>query len=227
MGGTGTSSNDAGEIWHMLDQRMRIPSTLVEIDRFNSVTITGYNIIIMPEGSYSNMDKQAQDKLRAWISNGGTVLAFENAGKFLSAAGITKTIYRSNETKYDSTAMLAYNMRSDEIRAKDMPGSIFEARIDNTHPLCYGYRGKTISIFKANTLFMDQNNNPYDSPVLLTENSLQSGYLHKNFIDKLKGSAIVNTESIGRGKVITYSDNMNFRAFWFGTSKLFLNGLFF
>ncbi len=227
MGGTGTSSNDAGEIWHMLDQRMQIPSTLVEIDRFNSVTITGYNIIIMPEGSYNNIDKQAQDKLRAWISNGGTVMAFENAGKFLSTAGITKTIYRSNETKYDSTAMLAYNMRSDEIRAKDMPGSIFEARIDNTHPLCYGYRSKTISIFKANTLFMDQNNNPYDSPVLLTENSLQSGYLHKNFIDKLKGSAIVNTESIGRGKVITYSDNMNFRAFWFGTSKLFLNGLFF
>lgn len=108
-----------------------------------------------------------------------------------------------------------------------MPGSIFEARVDNTHPLCYGYRSKTISIFKANTLFMDQNNNPYDSPVLLTENSLQSGYLHKKFIDKLKGSAIVNTESIGRGKVITYSDNMNFRAFWFGTSKLFLNGLFF
>ncbi len=227
MGGTGTSSNDAGEIWHMLDQRMKIPSTLVEIDRFNSVAITGYNIIIMPEGSYNNMDKQAQDKLRTWISNGGTVMAFENAGKFLATAGITKTIYRSDETKYDSTAMLAYNMRSDEIRAKEMPGSIFEARIDQTHPLCYGYRTKSISIFKANTLFMDQNNNPYDSPVLLTENSLQSGYLHKNYIDKLKGSAIVNTESIGRGKVITYSDNMNFRAFWFGTGKLFLNGLFF
>lgn len=227
LGGTGTSGNDAGEIWHMLDQRMRIPSTLVEIDRFNSVTITGYNIIIMPEGSYNNLDRQAQEKLRAWISNGGTVMAFENAGKFLSNAGITKTIYRSDEAKYDSTAMLAYNMRSDEMRAKEMPGSIFEARIDYTHPLCYGYRSKTISIFKANTLFMDQNNNPYDSPVLLTDNPLQSGYLHKSYTEKVKGSAIINTENIGRGKVITYSDNMNFRAFWFGTSKLFLNGLFF
>lgn len=227
MGGAGTSSNDAGEIWHMLDQRMRIPSTLVEIERFNNVSITGYNIIILPEGTYQTMDKQAQEKLRNWISNGGTVLAFENAGKFLSNVGITKTIYRSDEAKYDSTLMLAYNMRSDETRAKEMPGSIFEARIDNSHPLCYGYRGKSVSIFKANTLFMDQNNNPYDSPVLLTENPLLSGYLHKSYTEKLKGSAVINMETIGRGKVITYSDNMNFRAFWFGTSKLFLNSLFF
>lgn len=108
-----------------------------------------------------------------------------------------------------------------------MPGSIFEAKIDPTHPLCYGYRGKTMSIFKANTLFMDQNNNPYDSPVLLTDNPLQSGYLFREHKEKLRGSAIVNIENIGRGKVITYSDDMNFRAFWFGTSKLFLNGVFF
>lgn len=227
LGGNGTSSNDAGEIWHMLDQRMKIPAAILETERFNAAGITGYNIIIMPEGSYNNMDKAAQDKLRAWITNGGIVLAFENAGKFLATTGITKTIYRSDENKTDSTAVFPYYLRSDETRAKEMPGSIFEARIDNTHPLCYGYRTKTMSIFKANTLFMDQNNNPYDSPVLLTDNPLQSGYLYREHRDKLKGSAVVNIENIGRGKVITYSDDMNFRAFWFGTSKLFLNGLFF
>jgi hypothetical protein len=227
LGGNGTSSNDAGEIWHMLDQRMKIPATIVEVDRFNSTGIAGYNVIILPEGSYSNMDKAAQDKLRAWVTNGGTVLAFENAGKFLATTGITKTIYKSDESKTDSTAVFPFYLRSDEIRAKEMPGSIFEARLDPTHPLCYGYRGKTMSIFKANTLFMDQNNNPYDSPVLLTDNPLQSGYLFRDYKDKLKGSAVANVETIGRGKVITYSDNLNFRAFWFGTSKLFLNGLFF
>ena len=227
MGGTGVSGNDAGEIWHMLDQRMRIPSTLIEVERLNAVSINSYNIIIMPEGTYRNMDKAAQDKLKAWITNGGTVLAFENAGVFLSASGITKTIYKADELKGDTTVMLAYNMRADETRAREMPGSIFEARIDMTHPICYGYHTKTVSIFKANTLFMDQNNNPYDSPVILTDNPLQSGYLHKSYVDKIKNNAIVNIENIGRGKVITYSENMNFRAFWFGTSKLFLNGLFF
>jgi hypothetical protein len=184
-------------------------------------------VIIMPEGAYTSLDKIAQDKLRAWINSGGTVLAFENAGRFLAANGITHTLYLNDQSKNDSTAMLSFHLRSDEIRAKEMPGSIFEAVIDPTHPLCYGYRTKTISVFKANTLFMDQNNNPYDSPVLLTGNPLQSGYLHRDYKEKIKGSAIVNIETIGRGKVITYSDNMNFRSFWFGTNKLLLNGLFF
>ena len=30
----------------------------------------------------------------------------------------------------------------------------------------------------------------------------------------------------GRGLVVQLADNPNFRSFWFGTSKLFLNGIF-
>jgi len=32
---------------------------------------------------------------------------------------------------------------------------------------------------------------------------------------------------IGSGKVINLADNPNFRAFWFGTNKLFANAIFF
>jgi len=227
MGGAGTSSNDCGEIWHLLDQRMRIPATMVEVERLSGVTISGYNVIIMPEGNYGNMEKSDIEKLRNWVSNGGTLIAMEGAGKFLSAAGLTRTLYRNAESRADSNAMYPYYLRSDEIRAREMAGSIFEAKIDPTNPLCYGYRTNNISVFKANTLFMDQNNNPYDSPVLLTDQPLQSGYLHRSYKDKLSGAAIVNAENIGRGKVITFSDNTNFRAFWFGTMKLFMNAIFF
>jgi hypothetical protein len=227
IGGNGSSSNDVGEIWHLLDQRMKIPVTIVETDRLNAIGLNSYNCIIMPEGQYNTMDKPIQEKLRSWIGNGGALLAFENAGKFLATNGITKTIYKSDEIKNDSTATLPYNKRVEERRSLEIPGSIFEAIIDTTHPLCYGYRGKNLSVFKANTLFMDQNNNPYDSPVLLTNSPLQCGYLHRSQMDKLKGTAIVNIENIGRGKVITFSDNMCFRAFWFGTNKLLINALFF
>jgi len=227
MGGAGTSSNDCGEIWHLLDQRMRIPATMVEVERLSGVTISGYNVIIMPEGNYGNMEKSDIEKLRNWVSNGGTLIALEGAGKFLSSAGLTRTLYRNAESRVDSNAMYPYYLRSDETRAREMAGSIFEAKIDPTHPLCYGYRTSNISVFKANTLFMDQNNNPYDSPVLLTDQPLQSGYLHRSYKDKLSRAAIVNTENIGRGKVITFSDNTNFRAFWFGTMKLFMNAIFF
>ncbi len=227
VGGTGVSSNDAGEIWHLLDQRLRIPVTLVETDRLTSVNLGNYTTLILPEGNYGALGKAAQERLQQWVSNGGTLLAFENAGRFLSAAGITKTLYKTADGKTDTTLVLPYYLRSDETRAREMPGSIFEAFMDPTHPLCYGYREKTISIFKANTLFMDKNNDPYATPVQLSSNPLQSGYLHRNYTEAVKQMAVVNVENVGRGKVITYNENMAFRAFWTGTMKLLINGIFF
>jgi hypothetical protein len=227
FGGTGTSATDVGEIWHLMDQRFGIPVSIVDVDRFNAINTARYNVIIMPSGSYSNLDKNAQDKLRTWIAGGGTLIATEDATNWLARNGMTKVIFRDAADKKDTTAMLPYYLRSDEQRAKDMAGSLFEAKLDPTHPLCYGYGQNTVSIFKSNTLFMDQNNDPYDSPVMYTDNPLQSGYLYRGYRDKVKNSAVVNIDQLGRGRVISMVDNLNFRAFWLGTSKIFLNAVVF
>lgn len=227
FGGTGTSATDVGEIWHMIDIRYQMPVSIVDVERFNSINADKYNVIIMPSGSYNNLNKSAQDKLKEWISAGGTLVATEDATKWLATNGFTKVIFRNAEEKRDTTLQLPYYLRSDEMRAKDMAGSLFEAQLDLTHPLAYGYRQPSVSIFKSNTLFMDQNNNPYDSPVMYTENPLQSGYLYRGYKEVVKKSAAINIDAVGRGKVISMVDNLNFRAFWLGTSKLFMNAVFF
>lgn len=227
FGGNGTSATDVGEIWHMIDIRYNIPVSIVDVDRFNSINADRYNVIIMPSGSYNNLTKPAQDKLKEWISGGGTLVATEDATKWLSTNGFTRVIFKTADEKRDTTLQLPYYLRSDEMRAKDMAGSLFEAKMDLTHPLAYGYRDPSVSIFKSNTLFMDQNNNPYDSPVMYTDNPLQSGYLYRGYKDVVKKTAAINIDGVGRGKVISMVDNLNFRAFWLGTSKLFMNAVFF
>ena len=227
FGGNGTSATDVGEIWHLMDQRFGIPVSIVDVDRFNAINTARYNVIIMPSGSYSNLDKNAQDKLRTWIAGGGTLIATEDATNWLAKNGMTKVLFRDAADKKDSTAMLPYYLRSDEQRAKDMAGSLFEAKLDPTHPLCYGYNQNTVTVFKSNTLFMDQNNDPYDSPVMYTDNPLQSGYLYRGYRDKVKNTAVVNIDQLGRGRVVSMVDNLNFRAFWLGTSKIFLNAVVF
>ncbi|MBX9893037.1 MAG: zinc carboxypeptidase [Chitinophagaceae bacterium] len=227
FGGTGTSATDVGEIWHLMDQRFGIPVSIVDVDRFNAINTARYNVIIMPSGSYNNLDKNAQDKLRTWIAGGGTLIATEDATNWLAKNGMTKVLFRDAADKKDSTAMLPYYLRSDEQRAKDMAGSLFEAKLDPTHPLCYGYNQNTVTVFKSNTLFMDQNNDPYDSPVMYTDNPLQSGYLYRGYRDKVKNTAVVNIDQVGRGRVVSMVDNLNFRAFWLGTSKIFLNAVVF
>nr|WP_294991680.1 M14 family metallopeptidase [uncultured Sediminibacterium sp.] len=227
FGGTGTSATDVGEIWHMIDVRYKMPVSIVDVDRFNSINADKYNVIIMPSGSYNNLNKSAQDKLREWVSAGGTLVATEDATRWLSTNGFTRVIFKNSGEKRDSTLQLPYYLRSDEMRAKDMAGSLFEARLDLTHPIAYGYRDPSVTIFKSNTLFMDQNNSPYDSPVMYTENPLQSGYLYRGYKEVVKKTAAINIDGVGRGKIISMVDNLNFRAFWLGTSKMFMNAVFF
>jgi hypothetical protein len=225
--GTGTSPTDAGEIWHLLDTRFNMPVTIVDVERFAAITPSKYNVIIMPSGTYTNLNKDAQDKLKVWVTAGGTLIATEDAVRFLATNGFTKVLFKDAADKKDSTLQLPYYLRSDEQRAKEMTGSIFEARLDLTHPLCYGYHEPTVSIFKSNTLFMDQNNDPYDSPVMYTDNPLQSGYLYRGYKDKIKNTAAINIDVVGKGKIISMVDNLNFRAFWLGTSKMFMNAVYF
>lgn len=227
FGGTGTSANDVGEIWHMLDVRFKIPVSIVDVERFGNINPSRYNVIIMPSGSYSNLDKGAQEKLRTWVAGGGTLIATEDATKWLANNNFTKVLFRSTEGKKDSTLQLPYFLRSDETRAKDMTGSLFEAKVDLTHPLGYGYSSPYLSVFKSNTLFMDKNNGAYDSPVMYTDNPLQSGYIYRDYKNLVKNTAVVNIDNIGRGRVVSMVDNLNFRAFWLGTSKLFMNAVYF
>lgn len=225
--GNGTSATDVGEIWHLLDTRYNLPVVNVDVERFSNITINHYNVMIMPSGSYTTLNKEAQEKLKTWINNGGVLIATEDAVKFLASNGFTKVAFKSAIDKRDSTINLPYNLRSDEIRAKDMTGSIFEAKMDLTHPMCYGYSKPLISIFKSSTLFMLQNNLPYDSPVMFTDNPLQSGYVYKGYKNKIANTSSINIDVLGKGKIISMVDNLNFRAFWLGTSKLFMNGIFF
>ena len=48
--GHGASFREAGEIWHLLDQRYRVPVTKVDISSINSIDISRYNTIIMEIG---------------------------------------------------------------------------------------------------------------------------------------------------------------------------------
>jgi hypothetical protein len=56
---------------------------------------------------------------------------------------------------------------------------------------------------------------------------LVSGYISEENLKLLKGTSAFKAARFGKGKVIYFTDNPNFRAFWLGTSKLMLNAIFF
>ena len=74
---------------------------------------------------------------------------------------------------------------------------------------------------------MEPSENPYANPLVYTDSPLASGYLHPTNLEGLKNGGVIRISSLGRGRIVGFADNMNFRAFWFGTNKLYLNAIFF
>jgi len=222
--GNGVNALDAGEVWHLLDQRMNIPSTHLEITSFNRTEIDKYNTIILVSGNYGELNKE---KLKSWVQAGGTLIITEDAVTWAAQSGISDVKFKKAKPPVDSLQKKRYIDREQIDGAQRVTGAIFGAEADLTHPLTYGYSQSTISLFKANSVFMEKSKNPYATPFYYGANPMQSGWVSKENKDAIKNSAAVIVNTVGGGRVINIADNPNFRAFWLGGTKLFMNAIFF
>ena len=74
---------------------------------------------------------------------------------------------------------------------------------------------------------LEQVRNKISCPFVYNDQPLLSGYSSDENIDRIKNSPASVVSSFGVGKVICLVDNPNFRAFWYGTNRLFINAVFF
>lgn len=221
--GDGVNSYDVGEAWHLLDNRFNIKATLVTTDNFNRANLNRYNVIVMADGSYNSLSKE---KMRNWVQQGGTVVGMGEAIKWLSTNQIGNISIKKDD-KTDTLSQKPYATLENTTGAQVIGGAIFETTLDLTHPIAYGYTDAQMPIFRSNTLFLERSKSPYANPVMYTKNPLMAGYISKPNLQKLKGTPAVDISTLGSGRVIAMPDNPNFRAFWYGTNKLFLNSIFF
>ena len=222
--GPGVFATDAGEVWHLLDQRFNIPATHLEPVMFNRIDLSKYNTIIMVGGNYADLNK---DKLRAWVQNGGVLITCEEAVTWAAQNGITNVTTKKLKSAVDSSGRLSYLEREQVDGSQQMSGAIFTAELDPTHPLAFGYHQPAVSLFKANKVFLEKSKNPYSTTFYYKDKPLQSGWISKENYDAVKNSAAVVVSAVGTGRVVNIADNPNFRAFWLGSSKLFMNAIFF
>ncbi len=224
--GDGVRSYDAGEIWHLMDQRYEIPLTLLAAEDLGGADLNRYNVMVMVSGRYNSLSESARDKLRRWVREGGTLIAFGSAMSYLNGAGLGNFEFNS-PTKDDSTRQRPYALLSETRGAQEIGGSIFRTRADLTHPLLYGYYNETIPLFKNDENFLVPASNPFANPLLFTYDPLMSGYISSSNAKAISNSSAIGINALGRGRIIGFNSNVAFRAFWYGTNKLLLNAMFY
>jgi hypothetical protein len=222
--GDGIRSYDAGEIWHLFDTRYNMELTKIDLSYLNSVDLSKYTDIILPSANGNAINNGNTDKLKEWVKDGGTLIGYRNMAEWFN-----KNEFMKLEFKKDSLIgkNINFEQKNDFRGAQVTGGAIFEATVDRTHPINFGYKNNKISLFRNTNVYIKPDKNSYNNPITYTNDPLLSGYISEENLEMLKNSVPFQAQSLGSGKVIAFTDNTNFRAFWYGTNKLLMNAIFF
>lgn len=221
--GDGISPSDAGEIWHLFDQRFDMHITKLDVANVRRVDLSKYTTIIVP--NTSSLRNVIESKLKEWTINGGVLIGYKNTARWLANNKFLKLEFKKSDDK--GVSNISFENRNLHFGAQVIGGAIFEANIDRSHPINFGYKNDNIALFRNSRLFIKPDKNSFNNPITYTDSPLLSGYISIPNLELLKGSVPFKASNLGRGKVIVFTDNTNFRAFWFGTNKLLMNAVFF
>jgi hypothetical protein len=183
--------------------------------------------MVIVSGVYSLLDKNATDRIKAWVQNGNTLITIKGGAEWAIRNGFTKEKLVVSDTLKGMLARQDFD-RSTEIEgAKALGGSIFRVDLDTTHPIGFGFTNRKLAVYKNGLTFLQNSSNPYSTVAQYTSEPLIGGYVHPTTLKKLRGSASVLVSAEGVGRVVMFADEPNFRGTWYGTNKLFLNALFY
>jgi hypothetical protein len=221
--GDGMTSYDAGEIWHLLDTRYDIIATKLDIKSFSKADLGRYNTIIMVNSS-SGLNEKNIKKLKSWIQDGGTLVAYKKTLRWLNSKELMTIDFKKKKLIAKN---ISFEEKGDFRGAQVIGGAIFESKLDRSHPVNFGYKNDKLALFRNSTLFVNADKNSYNNPIQYTKNPLLSGYISAENLDSISGTVPLKIGKIGRGTIVAFTDNTNFRAFWYGTNKLLMNAIFF
>lgn len=112
-----------------------------------------------------------------------------------------------------------------------VPGAIMRATVDRTTYLTYGYEDAQLPVLVNSGYFFRPSKEGTNAVVFAPEASQSlrlSGFIWPNNTERLlRGTAYVIDEPTGRGHVILYSEDPQFRGIWRSMTRLFFNSILF
>lgn len=224
--GDGVSMLEAGELWHLMDYRWEIPVSLVERRELGSADLDRYTHIFMVNGNWSQLSESSSKALKEWTRDGGSLVAQKSGLEWVNDSELYDLEFISRE-KGDAERLDYADFPADRA-AQVIGGSIFHVDLDLTHPLAYGYDRAQLPMLRNSTRFLEPSDNPYINVGVYDEEEPRlSGYVSEENLEASAGTASILADTVGSGEVILFTDNPSFRAFFFGSSRLIANSLFF
>ena len=227
ISGEGTSSLNVGEIWHFFDQQLQYPVTLINTDDFPRTDLSKFNKLIIPSGSYGNvLTDNVMNELSSWVREGGTLIILGGANSYFTGRNGFQLEQKPGEADEPGIEEMLepYGDRERRYASRDTPGSIFNVKLDTTHPLAFGYNEDYFTLKRSADSYSYLSSGWNVGTI--RENAWRSGFVGAEARPIIEHSLSFGVQNYGSGRVVYMIDNPLFRGFWENGKLLFANSVF-
>jgi hypothetical protein len=169
------------------------------------------------------LGESGRDRLPAWVRAGGTLITLESSSAWITTerVGLSRLGVRRDSVRADSTAGAPL--------PASVPGAIVRVVADTLSPLLAGVVEREFPgyIFSDRVFSFPKDVRAGESVLRYApEPRLRiAGYLWPEVPARLGDSPFLWTESVGRGRIISFAVDPNFRDMWRGLLPLFANAV--
>ncbi len=228
LGGTPVSGNSFGFTWYQFDNRIQYPVTSIAAAGVSAAVLENFNVLVVPSANAGGLDATlgagGRTALQNWVRNGGVLITLDAATGWLATEqlGLARIRLRRDTTRADSAGGAPL--------PSGVPGAIVRAHGDTLSPLLAGVHSADIPVL----LFSDR---IYTVPRNLTAGEAVvryadqpklrlGGYMWPEVPARVAGTPYLWTERVGRGRVIGFAGDPNYRDMWRGLLPIFANAVF-
>ena len=215
-----------GEVWHLFDQTLGYPASLVPAETLLGA-LEDADVLILPDGRWRAWMTDARaEALLAFVRGGGRLVAMQGAAAALAGRtgfGLAKPRSAARDTTVEAR-LQPYAERERRDASTGTPGSVYRVQVDATHPLGFGLPGHAYTLKQS-----------ADAYPLLTDGwnvgalrdaAPAAGFAGQSVRQRLVDTLVFGVEEVGSGSVVYFVDDPLFRGFWADGQLLFANAVF-
>ena len=224
---------------YVLERRYGQRTTAVRASSLGRARLADYDVVVFPSGNYgSAVGDGLLDRLRAWMRDGGTVITMAESSRWASREGLlaTETERRGGRAEGDDPPdpgtpdqPIEYldAISPEDESPEGVPGAILRTVLDTEHWLAAGTDGEIGVLVEGSRVFrpitLDNGTNVGRYADL--EDLVLGGIVWEESKPQLANKAFLIHQPYGRGQLVAFAEDPNYRAYAEATQLLFMNAV--
>lgn len=237
----------AGSTRFVIEREANYPVTAIRPAQLRSADLSNYHVLLMPatgRGSYTQtLGEQGRENLRNWVQRGGVLITLGNATQFatqgerpLLNSSLEQQAQLQAPTLNDAasaeliTSQAQYNHIIQDSAADPswVSGVIARVNVDQEHWLTAGVPEQVNSMYIGRDIYtpLTINHGRNVANFAPADEVLVSGYLWEENRHQIAYKPLVMVQPQGRGMVISFTQEPNYRAYVDGMHVFLMNAIF-